>query len=57
MIAYFLKQFGAPGVFGLIAFSMAMVIISIGGFGPRTRARALEGITPLLALGHRTKRP
>ena len=56
VIAYFLKQFGAPGVFGLIAFSMAMVIISIGGFGPRTRARALEDITPLLASGHRTKR-
>jgi putative MFS transporter len=45
MIAFFLENFGAAGVFGFIAASMAVVIVSIGGFGPRTRGLALEDIS------------
>lgn len=45
MIAFFLHRFGTPGVFTFIAGAMAMVVIAIGGFGPRTRSRALEEIT------------
>ena len=44
MIGFFLDRFGPPGVFGFIAASMAVVCISIGVFGPRTRGRALEEI-------------
>jgi putative MFS transporter len=44
MIGFFLDRFGTPGVFGFIAASMAMVCISIGVFGPRTRDLALEEI-------------
>jgi putative MFS transporter len=40
-----LDRFGTPGVFGFIAGSMAVVCISIGVFGPRTRGRALEEIS------------
>jgi putative MFS transporter len=45
MIAFFLESFGAVGVFGFIAASMAVVIVSIGAFGPRTRGLALEDIS------------
>jgi MFS transporter, putative metabolite:H+ symporter len=45
MIAFFLQNFGAPGVFLFIAFAMAVVIVSIGVFGPRTNNRALEEIS------------
>jgi MFS transporter, putative metabolite:H+ symporter len=45
MIAFFLQNFGAPGVFVFIAFAMAAVIVSIGVFGPRTNNRALEEIS------------
>ncbi|MBV8964406.1 MAG: MFS transporter, partial [Hyphomicrobiales bacterium] len=45
IIAYFLGVAGTQGVFGLIAFAMAMVVISIGGFGPRTRELELEQIS------------
>jgi MFS transporter, putative metabolite:H+ symporter len=44
MIAFFLAQGGTVGVFGFIAFSMLVVMISIGVFGPRTRGLALEAI-------------
>jgi len=44
MIGFFLDRFGTAGVFGFIAASMAVVCISIGVFGPRTRALALEEI-------------
>jgi putative MFS transporter len=44
MIGFFLDRFGPPGVFGFIAASMAVVCVSIGVFGPRTRDRALEDI-------------
>ena len=44
MIGFFLDRFGTAGVFGFIAASMAVVCISIGVFGPRTRELALEEI-------------
>jgi putative MFS transporter len=45
MIAFFLQNFGAGGVFGFIGAAMLVVVISIGGFGPRTRGLALEEIS------------
>jgi putative MFS transporter len=45
IIAFFLQNAGTKGVFGLIAFAMAVVVISIGGFGPRTRDLELEQIS------------
>jgi putative MFS transporter len=45
IIAYFLQLGGTKAVFGLIAFAMAMVVISIGAFGPRTRELELEQIS------------
>jgi len=44
-VAFFLKNFGVPGVFGFIAVAMAIVAIAIGGFGPRTNHRPLEEIS------------
>ncbi len=46
VIGSLLKSFGVMAVFGAIAFAMAMVIIAAGGFGPRTRGRSLEEISP-----------
>ena len=45
MIAFFLQSFGTIGVFGYISLAMAIAVISIGGFGPRTRGLALEEIS------------
>jgi MFS transporter, putative metabolite:H+ symporter len=45
IIGWFLNNAGTPGVFGLIAFAMAMVVLSIGGFGPPTRMMELEEIS------------
>jgi putative MFS transporter len=45
VIAFVLKDFGVDGVFTLIAGSMAVVMLSIGVLGPKTRARALEDIS------------
>lgn len=45
MIGYMLYVGGTAGVFGLIAFAMAMVILSIGIWGPRTRKLELEQIS------------
>jgi MFS transporter, putative metabolite:H+ symporter len=44
MIAFFLREFGALGVFVFISASMAIVMFSIGVYGPRTRGRSLEEI-------------
>ena len=44
-IAFFLTIGGTMAVFGFIAFSMLMVVLSIGGFGPNTRGLALEAIS------------
>ena len=45
IIAFFLQEAGTKGVFGLIAFAMAMVVISISGWGPRTRDLELEQVS------------
>jgi putative MFS transporter len=45
IIAFFLQLGGTKGVFTLIAFAMAVVVVAIGGWGPRTRGRELEEIS------------
>jgi putative MFS transporter len=45
VVAYLLNLGGVNAVFIFIAFAMLMVVISIGGFGPRTRGLALETIS------------
>lgn len=45
LIAFFLNHYGTGGVFALISFSMLMVMVSIGVFGPCTRGRSLEEIS------------
>jgi len=45
IIGFFLQTEGTKGVFGLIAFSMLMVVLSIAILGPRTRNRQLEQIS------------
>lgn len=44
LIAFCLRHAGVPGVFGLIGLAMAMVIGSIGLFGPRSKGLALDRI-------------
>ena len=44
LIAFALRNFGTTGVFTLIVGCMAMVVLSIGVFGPRTRGMQLEAI-------------
>jgi putative MFS transporter len=44
LIGLILDDFGSAGVFAFIAASMAIVIVTIGGFGPRTLGRSLEDI-------------
>jgi putative MFS transporter len=43
-VAFFLRDFGATGVFVFVAACMAVVIISVGALGPRTRRLELEAI-------------
>ena len=43
-IAFFLKNFGAPGVFAFVAVCMAVVILSVATLGPRTRLLEVEAI-------------
>jgi putative MFS transporter len=45
MIGYMLYVGGTAAVFGLIAFAMLMVVLSIGIWGPRTRKLELEQIS------------
>jgi putative MFS transporter len=45
IIGFFLQQGGVGGVFGLIAFAMLMVVLSIGIYGPPTRELQLEQIS------------
>ena len=45
IIGFFLQVGGTKAVFSLIAFAMLMVVLSIGIFGPRTRALELEEIS------------
>jgi putative MFS transporter len=44
LIGIFLQHFGTPGVIVFIVTSMLIVMITIGGFGPKTRNLALEHI-------------
>ena len=44
-VAYLLNLGGVNAVFSFIAFAMLIVVISIGGFGPRTTGLALEAIS------------
>jgi putative MFS transporter len=45
IIGFFLQTAGTKGVFGLIAVAMTLVVVSIGGWGPRTLNRELEEIS------------
>jgi putative MFS transporter len=45
LIAFFLRHYGTRGVFAFIAAAMAVVVLAIGIFGPRTRGLALEDIS------------
>jgi MFS transporter, putative metabolite:H+ symporter len=45
VVAYLLNLGGVNAVFSFIAFSMLMVVVSIGAFGPRTSGLALEAIS------------
>src|SRR5260370_22842463 len=40
LIAFLLRRFGAFCVFGFIACTIAMVVVTVGLFGPHTRATA-----------------
>jgi putative MFS transporter len=44
VVAFLLNLGGVNAVFAFIAFAMAIVVVTIGGFGPRTRGLALEAI-------------
>src|ERR1700760_511066 len=51
-IAAILQRFGVPGVFLFVASAVAVVVLSIGLFGPRTNHRSLEEISrPVLQEG------
>lgn len=43
-IAFFLRSYGATGVFAFVAFCMAVVIVSVAWLGPRTKQLQLEAI-------------
>jgi putative MFS transporter len=43
-IAFFLRDFGVPGVFAFVAACMAVVIIAVAALGPRTKLLAVEAI-------------
>lgn len=45
LIAFFLRHFGVGGVFAFIAAAMAVVVLTVLGFGPRTSNRSLEEIS------------
>jgi putative MFS transporter len=45
IIAAILQRFGVPGVFMFVASAMAVVVLSIALFGPRTNQRSLEEIS------------
>jgi MFS transporter, putative metabolite:H+ symporter len=44
IVAFLLHLGGVNAVFSFIALAMAIVVVAIGGFGPRTRGLALEAI-------------
>ena len=46
LIAVLLQHGGVGGVFAFIAGAMGIIIVAIGLFGPKTRGRALEEVSP-----------
>ncbi|HEX9463011.1 MAG TPA: MFS transporter [Alphaproteobacteria bacterium] len=44
LVSYFLQHFGVGGVFGLITAAMAVVVVSIGVFGPSVRAKSAGAV-------------
>ncbi len=45
-VADLLAAYGAPGVFVMSGAAMAVIIVAIGVFGPRTNGRSLETLSP-----------
>jgi len=45
IIAFFLQRFGVTGVFIFIGAAMAVVMVTIGFMGPRTKGIALETLS------------
>ncbi|HEY6341337.1 MAG TPA: MFS transporter [Bryobacteraceae bacterium] len=45
LIGFFLREGGAPAVALFIAAAMLVMVVTIGGFGPRTKGLALEEIS------------
>ena len=45
LIAFFLHEYGTLGVAFFIAAAMTVMVVTIAGFGPRTRGRSLEEIS------------
>ncbi|WP_375784671.1 MFS transporter [Bradyrhizobium sp. Pha-3] len=45
LIAFCLRDYGVTGVFTLIAGAMAIVVVTIGVFGPRTNGLKLEAVS------------
>jgi putative MFS transporter len=46
IIAAVLRDFGVPGVFYFISAAMLLIVLTIGIFGPATKNRSLEEISP-----------
>ncbi len=45
-VASLMAAFGPPGVFVMIGFAMAAIVVAVGVFGPRTNGRSLEILCP-----------
>ncbi len=43
-VAFFLRNFGATGVFAFVAMCMAIVIVSVAALGPRRGRLQLEAV-------------
>jgi putative MFS transporter len=45
-VASLLAKFGTHGVFAMIVAAMLVLVIAVGGFGPRTNGKSLEILSP-----------
>jgi putative MFS transporter len=45
-VAAMLALYGVIGVFSLIGGAMAVIVVFVGVFGPRTNGRSLEELSP-----------
>ena len=45
-VAEILAIYGVPGVFTMIGCAMAIIVVGIGAFGPRTNGKSLESLSP-----------